>query len=145
MVDWLREHSQLFNKKLSSYKDKGKKDALWAEQARLLEKDVVLLTVWYRSIRTRYGKLTKLKSGARTGNRTERDLWVLDKFDFLKSHIHEVQPRTVVSVSTISVTNNMHNTIFHNILFAYYSKLNNIIIFTIECPVVLKLIFVTQV
>jgi hypothetical protein len=128
MVDWLREHPLLFNKKLTLYKDKGKKDALWAEQARLLEKDVVLLTVWYRSIRTRYGKLTKLKSGGGTGDRTERDLWILEKFDFLRSHIHEVQQRTIVSVSTIFVTNNMHNNIFRNfyvILFTYYSKLNH--------------------
>ena len=53
-TDWLREHPQIFNNKLSSYKNKGKKDALWAEQARLLEKDQLLLTVWYRSNRTRY-------------------------------------------------------------------------------------------
>ena len=90
MVDWLREHPLLFNKNLSAYNDKGKKEALWAEQARILDKEVGLLTVWYRSIRTRYGKLAKLKSGAGTGDRTECDRWVLAKFDFLKSHIHEV-------------------------------------------------------
>ncbi|OWF34943.1 hypothetical protein KP79_PYT23532 [Mizuhopecten yessoensis] len=98
MVDWLREHPLLFNKKLSSYKDKGKKDALWAEQARKLGKEVVLLTVWYRSIRTRYGKVARPKSGAGTGDRTERDIWIMDKFDFLKSHIYEVRPRTLVSL-----------------------------------------------
>ncbi|WAR19904.1 LOW QUALITY PROTEIN: hypothetical protein MAR_001742, partial [Mya arenaria] len=98
MVDWLREHSLLFNKMLSLYKDKGKKDALWAEQARKLGKEVVLRTVWYRSIRTRYGKLARPKSGAGTGDRTENDIWIMDKFDFLKSHICEVRPRTFVSL-----------------------------------------------
>ncbi|WAR21715.1 hypothetical protein MAR_015689 [Mya arenaria] len=98
MVDWLREHPLLFNKRLSLYKDKGKKDALWAEQARKLGKEVVLLTVWYRSIRTRYGKLARPKSGAGTGDRTERDIWIMGKFDFLKSHIYEVRPRTFVSL-----------------------------------------------
>ena len=124
MVDWLREHPLLFNKKLSSYKDKGKKDALWAEQARKLGKEVVLLTVWYRSIRTRYGKLARPKSGAGTGDRTERDIWIIDKFEFLKSHIYEVRPRTFVSVSTLVLgTNNIQKCIlFVNsnfLLFAY--------------------------
>jgi len=103
MVEWLKEHPLLYNKKLASYKDKGKKDSLWAEQATLLGKDVLNLTVWYRSIRTRYGRLVKKKSGTGAGERTDRDNWILEKFDFLKGHIHEVQPRTVVSVSKIYI------------------------------------------
>ncbi|KAH3848127.1 hypothetical protein DPMN_090477 [Dreissena polymorpha] len=39
----------------SSYEDKDKKDALWNEQAVLLEKDVGILHVWDLSIRTRFG------------------------------------------------------------------------------------------
>ncbi|XP_060572530.1 uncharacterized protein LOC132730586 [Ruditapes philippinarum] len=97
MVEWLRENPQIYNKKLSTYKDKCKKDALWAEQAQVLGKDVSMLIVWYRSIRTRFGKLTKPKSGAGTGDRTDRDQWILTKFEFLKPHIHEVQSSQVHS------------------------------------------------
>ena len=35
-----------------------------AEQAAILDKPVAFLLVWYRSIRSRYGKLAKMKSGA---------------------------------------------------------------------------------
>lgn len=103
MVEWLRENPQIYNKKLSTYKDKGKKDALWAEQAQVLGKDVSMLIVWYRSIRTRFGKLTKPKSGAGTDDRTDRDKWILTNFEFLKPHIHEVQSRTIVSVRSIFI------------------------------------------
>ncbi|KAH3844444.1 hypothetical protein DPMN_086702 [Dreissena polymorpha] len=40
---WLKEHPILYNKKLSSYKDKAKKGTLWNKQAVLLEKDFSIL------------------------------------------------------------------------------------------------------
>lgn len=42
-----KSHALLHNKKLASYKDKKKKDSVWVEQATLLGKDVLNLTVWY--------------------------------------------------------------------------------------------------
>ena len=53
-----------------------KKDAAWAEQAARLDKPVTFLLAWYRSIKTRYGKLAKMKSGA-GAEKTERDAWNL--------------------------------------------------------------------
>ncbi|KAK6190706.1 hypothetical protein SNE40_002509 [Patella caerulea] len=103
MVEWLKEHPLLYNKKLSSNKDKGKKDSLWSEQATLLGKDVSNIMVWYQSIRTRYGRLSKKKSGSGAGELTDRDNWILEKFDFLKGHIHEVRSRTAVSISDIYI------------------------------------------
>lgn len=99
MAEWLRENPQIFNKKLGAYKEKGKKDAAWNDQAHVMGKDVRILRVWYKSIRTRYGRMTNPKSGAGAADRSERDLWILDKFKFLQAHIHPVQPRTVISVS----------------------------------------------
>ncbi|KAH3892627.1 hypothetical protein DPMN_016748 [Dreissena polymorpha] len=63
MVEWLKEHPMLYNNKLSSYKDKAKKDALWNEQAVLLEKDVSILHVWCRSLRTRFISSSSTISG----------------------------------------------------------------------------------
>lgn len=44
MVEWLKENAIIYNKKMSSYKDKKKKDSLWAEQGNLLGRDVLTLT-----------------------------------------------------------------------------------------------------
>ena len=99
MADWLGDHPELYNKKLNAYKDKVKKDAAWAEQAVRLDKPVPFLLMWYRSVRTRYGKLAKMKSGA-GAEKTERDAWILRRFHFLLPHIHDVKSRNLVSVST---------------------------------------------
>ena len=56
------------------------------------------LQIWYRSLRMRYGRLLKKKSGQGATELTERDQWVLAQFAFLKTHIYEVKRRTVVSV-----------------------------------------------
>ena len=42
-------------------------------------------------MRTKFGKLMKSKSGDGTTEHTERDQWILNKFDFL--HMHKVQLR----------------------------------------------------
>ena len=104
MADWLGDHPELYNKKLNAYKYKVKKDAAWAEQAARLDTPVAFLMVWYCSIRTRYGKLTKMKSGAGT-EQTERDAWILRRLHFLRPHIHEVKSRNLVSVRTTCVCN----------------------------------------
>jgi hypothetical protein len=57
MVDWLRSNPVLWNKRLTQYKDTAFKEALWDEQARKLGKDKEMIQVWYRSLRTRYGRL----------------------------------------------------------------------------------------
>ena len=99
MVEWLESNPILYNKKLKTYKDTSRKEALWREKANELGKDVVLLQTWYTSMRTRYGRLKKLRSGQEPPELTERDAWILRCFDFLKIHIVEVQKRTMVSVS----------------------------------------------
>ena len=100
----LGDHPEIYNKKLTAYQYKAKKDAAWAERAARLAKSVAFLLVWYRSIRTRYGKLAKMKSG--TGaEQTEKDAWILRRFHFLHPHIHEVKLRNLVSVSTTCVCN----------------------------------------
>ncbi|XP_041373346.1 uncharacterized protein LOC121386495 [Gigantopelta aegis] len=61
MAEWLAENQLLYNKKLFSYKNKAKKDKMWADKATEMGKTVETLQIWYRSIRTRYGRLLKKK------------------------------------------------------------------------------------
>lgn len=99
MVEWLEANPILYNKKLKTYKDTSKKDTLWREKALEMGKDVIILKTWYTSLRTRYGRLRKFNSGQEAPDLTERDLWILRSFEFLKNHIIEVPKRTLVSVS----------------------------------------------
>lgn len=98
MVEWLENNPILYNRKLKTYKDTNKKDALWREKAEAMGIDVLILKTWYSSLRTRYGRLKKFRSGQEDPELTERDAWILRCFDFLRPHIVEVQKRTVVSV-----------------------------------------------
>jgi hypothetical protein len=99
MVEWLEFHPLLWNKKMMDYKDTGKKEAFWKTQAEKMEKDLEMIMTWYRSIRTRFGRLKKLPSGSGTSELTERDQWVLTQFEFLRPFISEVRPRVTLSVS----------------------------------------------
>ena len=41
---------------------------------------------WFDTQRTRYGKLTQMKSGPATEKSTERQTWLKDSFSFLRGH-----------------------------------------------------------
>jgi len=111
MVDWLKTHEVLYNKKLEAYKDTKKKAFLWQKQAEVVGVDVDELKIWYNSLRTRYTKLKKLKSGDGAPEHSERDQWVLNNFSFLAPFTYEVKKRTLISVSTSS---HYYNNILYN-------------------------------
>ena len=100
MVEWLKTHEVLYNKKLESYKDTKKKAFLWQQQAEVIGVDVEMLKIWYNRLRTRYTKLKKMKSGNGAPEHSERDQWVLNNFSFLAPFTYEVKKRTLISVST---------------------------------------------
>ncbi len=50
-------------------------------------------------MRTRYGKLSKLPTGSRVEELTERDAGILSKFAWLKSHISRQRGRQLGRVS----------------------------------------------
>ena len=57
------------------------------------------MKTWFDSLRTKYGKLSAVKSGDGARELTFRDKWVLDKFAFLKRHIVRVPSRQACGVS----------------------------------------------
>ncbi|KAH3717800.1 hypothetical protein DPMN_060596 [Dreissena polymorpha] len=57
------------------------------------------LKIWYNSLRTRYTKLKKTKSGDGAPERSDKDQRVLNNFSFLAPFTNKVKKRTVVSVS----------------------------------------------
>jgi hypothetical protein len=63
MTEWLEDNPVLYNKKKAGYKNRGAKELLWREQADRLGKTVEMLKVWYKSLRTRFGRLIKPRSG----------------------------------------------------------------------------------
>ena len=67
----------------------GRKDCLWERCASSCNISVKVFKTWFESLRTRCGKLTQSKSGQAPKKMTERLDWILDKLDFLKSHIRK--------------------------------------------------------
>ncbi len=85
VIDWIR-----------SYRNSDKKRKLWADKAKAMDVDAVKLQTWM----SRYGRLIQTKSGQGVKEHTEREVWILDKFSFLKDHIARQTSRHGVSVST---------------------------------------------
>ncbi|VDH99431.1 Hypothetical predicted protein [Mytilus galloprovincialis] len=47
MVEWMETHPILYNNKITTYKDTGKKERMWLEKAEELGKSVLVLKTWY--------------------------------------------------------------------------------------------------
>ena len=74
MIDWLKSHEVLHNKKLEGYKDTKRKAFLWQNQAEVMDESVDELRIWYNSLRTRYTKLKKKKSGDGAPEHSDRHM-----------------------------------------------------------------------
>ncbi|KAL5018596.1 hypothetical protein ScPMuIL_004318 [Solemya velum] len=98
LASWIEMNVLIYNKKLNTYKDARKKDALWEFKAASMDKDVDILKTWYRSIRTRYTRLVHRKSGDGASELTERDRWTLQNVAWLRVHVVEVKKKTTVSM-----------------------------------------------
>ncbi len=62
----------LYNKKLETYRNMDMKKRLWEDKAAEFSNvDVEYLLSWYKSIRTRYGKFSKLPTGSGAQELTE--------------------------------------------------------------------------
>ena len=95
VAEWVRDNESIYNKKMELYRNSEKKRALWESKAAELGGgiDVSYLISWYKSMRTRFGKLSKRPSGSSSEVPTERELWIMQKFGFLKNFISRQKGR----------------------------------------------------
>ena len=100
LSEWLRDNECIYRTTLKKFHDAPHKKGLWEEKAELLglESGTLLRTI-YNSIRTRVGKLQKLKSGSGSREWSERDLFLWQNFSFLTDHIIRVKGITAVTIS----------------------------------------------
>ena len=96
--EWLQEHPFLYDRGMAEFKEAAKKTRLLEEKARTLNPPLTgnQLSTWLRSIRTRFGRLTKVKSGQAARDLTSREKWILKEFAFFGKHIvRQKQPKTL--------------------------------------------------
>ena len=70
IVDFVKQHEELFDKTHEKFKDKQRKERLWEIVAASLNLPVSTVKKWFDTQRTRYGKLTQTKSGQATAKNT---------------------------------------------------------------------------
>ncbi|KAK3883342.1 hypothetical protein Pcinc_012378 [Petrolisthes cinctipes] len=96
--EWLQENTFLYDRSLNEYRNKPRKDRVRKEKGATLNPSLSGDNIerWIKSMRMRYGKLTKLKSGSGSKTMTEQDKWILDLFGFLGKHIvRQKTPKTL--------------------------------------------------
>ena len=87
IVEFVKEHPELYDKEHGRFHYRQRKEALWAEISAELKLQPFDVRRWIESQRTRYGKLSKLKSGQALREMTKRQSWVYHQMGFLKTHI----------------------------------------------------------
>ena len=87
IVEFVKQHKELYDKTNNSFKDKQKKERLWESLAATWNLPVKTVKKWIETQCTRYGKLTQTKSGKAAEKSTEQQTWLKDSFSFLQHHI----------------------------------------------------------
>ena len=87
IVEFVKEHPELYDKEHTHFHNRQKKEALWAEISAELKLQPFDFRRWFESQRTRSGKLSKLQSGQAPREMTKRQSWVYQQMGFLKTHI----------------------------------------------------------
>ena len=87
IVEFVKEHPELYDKEHGRFHDRQRKKALWAEISAELKLQLFDVRRWFESQRTCYGKFSKLQSGQAPREMTKRQSWVYQQMGFLKTHI----------------------------------------------------------
>ena len=83
MVEFVKQHEELYDKTNDSFKDKQKKQGLLEQLAPTRSLPVKTVKKWFDSQHTRYGKLTQTKSGQAAEKATKHQTWLKDSFSFV--------------------------------------------------------------
>ena len=70
IVEFVKKHEELYDE-TDSFKDKQKQERLWVSLAATRNVPVKTVKKWFKTQRTRYGKLTQMKSGQAAEKSTE--------------------------------------------------------------------------
>ena len=87
IVEFVKQHEELYDKTNDSFKDKQKKERLWELLAATRNLPVKTVKKWLKTQHTKYSKLAKTKSGQAAEKSTEQQTWLKDSFSFLLGHI----------------------------------------------------------
>ena len=87
IVEFVKQHEELYDNTNDSFKDKQKKERLWEQLAATRNLPFKTVKKWFDTQCTRYSKLTQTKSGQGAEKSTERQTWLKDSFSFLRGHI----------------------------------------------------------
>ena len=87
IVEFVKQHPELYDKEHPCFHDRNKRGALWAEMSAQLKLQPFDVRRWFESQRMHYGKLSKLQSGQAPREMTKRQSWVYQQMGFLKTHI----------------------------------------------------------
>ena len=87
IVEFVKQHEELYDKTNDSFKDKQKKERLWEQLAAIRNLPIKNVKKWFETQRTRYFKLTETKSGQAAEKSTKRQTLLKDSFSLLRGHI----------------------------------------------------------
>ena len=101
MVQWLRENPAIWDSKLSAYRDVALKDKLWQQRASEIGLAENHIRQWWRGLRCQHLRvMKKVKNGCQL---TEREGWVRDNLDFIKSSRKHRSTAIPVSIHEMSL------------------------------------------
>ena len=87
IVEFIKQHKELYDKTHAKFKDKQRTKGHWERLAASKNLSVNTGKKWFKTQRTRYGKLTLMKSGQSAVKSTKRQTWLRDSFSCLRGHI----------------------------------------------------------
>ena len=87
IVEFVKQHEELYDNTNDSFKDKQKKERLWEQLAATRNLPIKTVKKWFKTQHTRYGKLSQMKSGQAAEKSTKQQTWLKDSFSFLQGHI----------------------------------------------------------
>ncbi|KAJ8021187.1 hypothetical protein HOLleu_40982 [Holothuria leucospilota] len=103
LVEWLRENPILWDSAHRDFRLTKKKENMWVEKAKDLDKNGDFLKGWYKDLRDQFVKLRKEKSGAGARRLTYREEWVLQRFQFL-AHTVKYRKKKSCAIRSVAAT-----------------------------------------